>query len=121
MDGQFYSPAALPTGKEHPLPPVLLNRSLGGPQSRPGRYGEVKILDLAGTRTPTPSVVQPVASQYTIIIIIIIIIIRISLKWESTTRLEYVSVTRSYHTFSHVSSSVSAAQKHTSGHWSILL
>jgi hypothetical protein len=38
---------------------------LGGPQSRPGQYREVKILDTTGTRIPTPSVVQPLASHYT--------------------------------------------------------
>jgi hypothetical protein len=38
---------------------------LGGPQSRSGRYGEVKIFDPTGTRTPAPLVVQPVASRYT--------------------------------------------------------
>jgi hypothetical protein len=30
------------------------DRRLGGPQSRSGRYGEVKILDPTGIRTPTP-------------------------------------------------------------------
>jgi hypothetical protein len=39
-----------PPGEE---PPVLICRRLGGPQSRSGRYGEVKILDPKGTRTPT--------------------------------------------------------------------
>jgi hypothetical protein len=29
-------------------------RRLGGPQSRFGRYGEVKILDHSGTQTPIP-------------------------------------------------------------------
>jgi hypothetical protein len=38
---------------------------LGGPQSRPGQYGEVKIFDPTGTRTPAPLVVQPVTSRYT--------------------------------------------------------
>jgi hypothetical protein len=31
-----------------------LKRRLGGSQSQSGRYGEEKILDPAGTRTPTP-------------------------------------------------------------------
>jgi hypothetical protein len=31
----------------------LLDRRLGGPQSRSGRRGEEKILDLTGTQTPT--------------------------------------------------------------------
>jgi hypothetical protein len=38
---------------------------LGGPQSRSGRYGEVKIFYPSGTQTPAPPVVQPVASRYT--------------------------------------------------------
>jgi hypothetical protein len=38
---------------------------VGGPQSRSGRFGDEKILDPSGTRTPDPSVVQPVASRYT--------------------------------------------------------
>jgi hypothetical protein len=41
-------PGPLLLGKE---PTVPIGR-LGGPQSQPGQY-EVKILDLAGTRTPT--------------------------------------------------------------------
>jgi hypothetical protein len=35
--------------RRHPL-----DRRLGGPKSRSGRRGEVKILDPTGTRTPTP-------------------------------------------------------------------
>jgi hypothetical protein len=46
-------------GKERPVP-----IRLGGPQSRSGRREEEKILDPTGTRTPDPSVVQPVASHY---------------------------------------------------------
>jgi hypothetical protein len=42
-----------------------LNRRLGGPQSPPGRYREVKILDPTGIRTSDPSVVRAVASRYT--------------------------------------------------------
>jgi hypothetical protein len=38
---------------------------LGGPQSRSGRSEEKKILDLTGTRTSNPLVVQPVVSRYT--------------------------------------------------------
>jgi hypothetical protein len=51
-----------PQGKS---PRYRLDRRLGGPQSRSGRCGEEKILDPAGTRTPTPWVIQPVASRYT--------------------------------------------------------
>jgi hypothetical protein len=40
------------------------SRRLGGPQSRSGRRGEEKILEPTGTRTLSPSVVQPVASRY---------------------------------------------------------
>jgi hypothetical protein len=32
---------------------------LGGPQSRSGRFGEEKILDPTGTRTPTPRSSSP--------------------------------------------------------------
>jgi hypothetical protein len=42
-----------------------LDRRLGGPQSRSGRFGEEKILDPTGTRTPDTSVVQPAARYYT--------------------------------------------------------
>jgi hypothetical protein len=38
---------------------------LGGPQSRSGSRGEEKILDSTRTRTPDPSVVEPLASHYT--------------------------------------------------------
>jgi hypothetical protein len=38
-----------------------LYRRLGGPQSRSGQHGEVKILDPTGTRTPTLS--RPARSQ----------------------------------------------------------
>jgi hypothetical protein len=48
VSGQLQAPVALPPGKE---PPV---RRLGGPQSRSGRHGEVKILNPDGTRTPNP-------------------------------------------------------------------
>jgi hypothetical protein len=51
-----------PRGKRPRYP---LDRKLGGPQSRSGRSGEEKILDHTGTRTLTPSVVQPVANRYT--------------------------------------------------------
>jgi hypothetical protein len=51
-----YTPLSLcppppPTGYD-PLYP--LKRRLGGHQNRSERYGEMKILDLNGTRTPTP-------------------------------------------------------------------
>jgi hypothetical protein len=49
-------------GKEPRYP---LDRKLGGSQSRHGRYGEVKILNPTGTRTPNPLVVQPIASRNT--------------------------------------------------------
>jgi hypothetical protein len=47
-------------GKVVPVLNYLLDRRLGGPQSRSGRYGEVKILDPTGTRTPT---CRPARSQ----------------------------------------------------------
>jgi hypothetical protein len=61
MSGQLHAPAALSPRKE---PPAPLDRRLGGPHNQSGRRGEKKILDLIGTRTPTP-VAQPVASCYT--------------------------------------------------------
>jgi hypothetical protein len=48
-----------------PPPPYPLDRWLGWTQNRPGRYGEMRFLYPAETRTATPSVVQPVASRYT--------------------------------------------------------
>jgi hypothetical protein len=50
-----------PRGKSPQYP---LDRRLGGPQGRSGLRGEEKILDSPGTRTPTSSVVQPVANRY---------------------------------------------------------
>jgi hypothetical protein len=50
-----------PRGKSPRYP---LDRRLGGPQSRSGRFGEEKILDPTGTNSD-PSVVQPVASRNT--------------------------------------------------------
>jgi hypothetical protein len=40
-------------------------RRLGGPQSRSGRYGEVKNFTLSGLELSLPLVVQPVASRST--------------------------------------------------------
>jgi hypothetical protein len=51
-----------PRGKRLRYP---LNRRLGKPQSRSGRHGVEKIIDPTGIRTPTSSVVQPMASRYT--------------------------------------------------------
>jgi hypothetical protein len=51
VSGQLHAPAALPRGRNPQYP---LDLRLGGPQSRSGRYGEEKILDPTGTRTPTP-------------------------------------------------------------------
>jgi hypothetical protein len=45
-------------------PQYPLDRRPGGPRSRSGRYGEVKILAPTGTRTPTPEV-QSLACHYT--------------------------------------------------------
>jgi hypothetical protein len=61
LSGQLYAMVALSPEKKKRYP---LDRRLGGPQSRPGRYEEVKVLDPTGTRTPTLDV-QPVASRYT--------------------------------------------------------
>jgi hypothetical protein len=49
VSGQLHAPAALPPGQ---TPRYPLYRRFGGSQSRPGRHGEVKILDPPGTRTP---------------------------------------------------------------------
>jgi hypothetical protein len=50
-----------------------LYRRLGGPQSRSGRHGEVKILDPTGTRTPTSQSSSPynkyVLTTYDILLI----------------------------------------------------
>jgi hypothetical protein len=55
---QLHVPAALPPGKSSWYP---LYRRLGGPQSRSGRYGEMKILAPIGTRTPTSWSPSPLA------------------------------------------------------------
>jgi hypothetical protein len=52
VSGQLHAPAALPPGKSPRYP---LDRRLGGPQSRSGRFGEEKILD----SNSDPSVFQP--------------------------------------------------------------
>jgi hypothetical protein len=62
VSGQLHVPAALPPGKNLRYP---CYRRLGGPQSRAGRYGEVKNFTLPGLEPPLPLVVQPVASRYT--------------------------------------------------------
>jgi hypothetical protein len=62
VSGQLHAPAALPPGKRPRYP---FYRRLGGPQSRSGRYGEVKIFYPTGLELPLPLVVQPVASRYT--------------------------------------------------------
>jgi hypothetical protein len=56
-------PCHFTPGKE---PRYLFYRRLGGPQSRSGRNGEMKIFCPTGTRTPASFlIVQPVASRYT--------------------------------------------------------
>jgi hypothetical protein len=57
----FTPRAFYPRGK---VPRYPLGRRLDGPQNRSGRRGEKKILDPTGTRTPTSSAVQPIASRY---------------------------------------------------------
>jgi hypothetical protein len=59
VSGQLHAPAALPPGKRPRYP---FYRRLGGPQSRSGRYGEVKIFYPTGTRTPA-SPCRPAPSQ----------------------------------------------------------
>jgi hypothetical protein len=51
VSGQLHTPANLPSGKSTRYP---LARRLSGPQNRSGVFGEEKILDPTGTRTPTP-------------------------------------------------------------------
>jgi hypothetical protein len=63
VSGQLQAPAALRPGKGPRYP---FYRRLGGPQSRSGRYGEVKIFfTVPGFELPLSLVVQPVASRYT--------------------------------------------------------
>jgi hypothetical protein len=62
VSGQLHAPAALPPGKSPRYP---FYRRLDGPQSRSGRYGEVKNFDPTETRTTVPLLVQLVASRYT--------------------------------------------------------
>jgi hypothetical protein len=62
VSGQLHSPVALPPGKSHRYP---FYRRLGEPQSRSGRYGEVKMFTLRVLELPSPLVIQPVASRYT--------------------------------------------------------
>jgi hypothetical protein len=52
-----FTPLPLYSRGKNPRYP--LDRRLGGPQSRSGRLGEEKILDPAGTRTPTPRSSSP--------------------------------------------------------------
>jgi hypothetical protein len=59
VSGQLHAPAALPPGKSPRYP---FYRRLGGPQSRSGRYGEVKIFYPTGTETPPPPGLPTVAS-----------------------------------------------------------
>jgi hypothetical protein len=52
VSSQLHALAALPPGKELPVP----NR-LGIPQSRSWRYGEIQMIVPSGTRATSPSVV----------------------------------------------------------------
>jgi hypothetical protein len=60
VSGQLHAPAALPPGKE---PPVPIGRKMGGPQCRSERRGE-NTLSYLGSNS-NPSLVQPVANHYT--------------------------------------------------------
>jgi hypothetical protein len=51
VSGQLHAPAALLPGKSSRYP---FYRRLGGPQSRSGRYGEVKLFNLRGLELPPP-------------------------------------------------------------------
>jgi hypothetical protein len=61
VSGQLQVPA-LPLGKEISVPTW---RRLGGSQNWSGQCGEEKILEYTRAQTPTPLVIQPVASCYT--------------------------------------------------------
>jgi hypothetical protein len=80
-----------PRGKN---PRYLLDRRLGGPQSRSGRHGEEKILDRIGTRTPTSrsSSPEPVAIPTTLS--------RLLLTLTEQLQMEYDHVTIHYCMFS---------------------
>jgi hypothetical protein len=58
MSGQFYAPVNLLPGE---IPPYPLDRRLSGPQSRSGRFGEVKTHGFIWNETPA---VQPAARRY---------------------------------------------------------
>jgi hypothetical protein len=57
--------ASLPLYPRGKSPRYPLDRRLGGPHSRSGRFGEEKILDPTGIRTPTPRSSSTVANRYT--------------------------------------------------------
>jgi hypothetical protein len=59
VSGQVQAPAALPQGKSPKYP---LDKRLGGPLSRSGRYGVEQIIVLVRNRTPA---VQSMARRYT--------------------------------------------------------
>jgi hypothetical protein len=60
VSGQLHALVALLLGENSP--PFLLDRRLGEPQNRSGRYEEEKNLALVGNRTPA---VQIVTCRYT--------------------------------------------------------
>jgi hypothetical protein len=60
-----FTPLPLYPWRKSPLYP--LDRRLGGPQSRSGRYGEVKNSLPYWDSNSDPSIVQPVASRYTVV------------------------------------------------------
>jgi hypothetical protein len=61
VSGQLHGPAALPQRKELPVP--VVDRSLDGPQSQPGRGGEEKNSQLLPGLEP--SIIQPVTQRCT--------------------------------------------------------
>jgi hypothetical protein len=61
VGGQHHVAVALPPGRSPRYP---LYRRLGGPQSRSGRFREVKILYPSRGSNSDPSVVQTVAKRY---------------------------------------------------------
>jgi hypothetical protein len=103
VSGQLH--ARFTPGKERPVP--ILYKRLGGPQSRSGRYGEVKIFYPTGTLTlPPPRVVQPVASRYTdwaipaheakYILVHLQSLLVVCLSYTSSIRIQFLSFTPPY-------------------------
>jgi hypothetical protein len=73
VSGQLHAPAALPPGKD---PPVPLDRTLDEAQNWSGRRGEEEVLDPTGTRTPT----SPSSSRLYVLLLLLFLIFADDLK-----------------------------------------